>query len=68
MASGDYNERTAIRHSFSQEMAEKDEEPPTEHVPFYQRFPKRYVVACMAFLGFCTSSSILYNAHIHQGV
>jgi len=46
---GEYSEKKPIRESFSQEF----DSLPDADVDLFQKIPKRYIVAAMAFLGFC---------------
>lgn len=51
----DYDEKTAIKRSYSRElnMPLPDEAKPLRDRNFFEKIPKRYIVAFMAFLGFC---------------
>ncbi|CAD5112545.1 DgyrCDS1756 [Dimorphilus gyrociliatus] len=58
-----FDERRSIRKSFSQELNElgpADDEP----LKLTQKIPKRYIVAALAFLGFCNIYALRVNLSI----
>ncbi|XP_014678873.1 PREDICTED: sialin-like [Priapulus caudatus] len=63
----EYSERSAIKKTFSQESDSRQAlfaSKSDQACAFFQRFPKRYLLAVMAFLGFCNAYTLRVNLSI----